>query len=72
MLKPTVKLARSAIFNHPGNQVDHYTEQCWQHWIAEAIAYALPDVKELELSNSFWPDMPSVDRLLPRKLHPVI
>ena len=41
ILKPTVNLTRSAIFNHPGNQVDHHTEQCRQHWIAEAIAYAL-------------------------------
>ena len=69
MLKPTVKLTHSAIFNHPGNQVNHYTEQCWQHQITEAIAYALPKVKELELSNSFWPNMPSVDHLPPQKLH---
>ena len=65
MLKPTVKLTCSAIFNHFGNQVNHYTEQCQQHWIAETIIYALPKVKELELSDSFWPNMPSVDYLPP-------
>jgi len=68
MLKPTEQLTRSVIFNHPGNQADSYTEQCQLHWIAEAIAYAIPKVKELDIVADFWPSMPIIDRLLPRKL----
>ena len=30
--------------------------------------YILPKVKELELSDLFWPNIPLVDRLPPRKL----
>jgi len=63
MLKPTVKLTCGAIFNHPGNQANHYTQQCQLYWIAEAIAYALPKAKKLELPNAFWPNMPTIDCL---------
>ena len=65
MLKPTEQLTRSVIFNHPGNQADSYTEQCQLHWIAEAIAYAIPKVKELDIVADFWPSMPIIDYLLP-------
>ena len=69
MLKPMVKLTHGAIFNHPGNQADHHMQQYQLYWIAEAIAYALPKVKKLELPDAFWPDMPIIDHLLLQKLH---
>ena len=53
MLKPTEQLTRSAIFNHPGNQADSYTEQCQLHWIAEAIVYTILKVKELDIAADF-------------------
>jgi len=43
-------------------------EQCQLYWIAKAIAYTIPKVKELDIAADFWPSMPIIDRLLPRKL----
>ena len=63
ILKPTVKLTYSIIFNYPSNQVNYYTEQCWQYWITKTIIYTLPKVKEVELFNLFQPNIPLVDYL---------
>jgi hypothetical protein len=34
----------------------------------EAVAYAIPKVKELYTGADFWPNIPLVDRLAPNKL----
>ena len=63
MLKPIVRLICSAIFNYPGNQADGYIKQCQLYWIAEAITYTIPKVKELNITTDFWPSMPITDYL---------
>ena len=68
MLKPTEQLTYSAICNYPRNQVDSYIEQCQLYWIAKAIAYTIPKVKELNIAADFQPSIPIIDRLLPQKL----
>ena len=44
-------------------------EQYWQYQIAEAVVYIFPKVKELELFNSFWPDIPTVNCLPLQRLY---
>ena len=58
------QLTCSVIFNYPSNQADSYIEQCQLYWIAKAIAYIIPKIKELNIAVDFWPSMPIIDCLL--------
>ncbi len=53
MLKFTKQLTHNVIFNYFGNQADGYTKQCQLYWIAEAIVYAIPKIKKIDVTIDF-------------------
>lgn len=82
MLRLEVALDPCGIFLAAGNQDDEILRGCQRYWIAEAIRYTHREaVEELFIEGkptstgqmrrqvvlTGWPDLPSVERLPPRK-----
>jgi hypothetical protein len=82
MLRPEVALDPCDIYLAPGNQDDEILRGCQRYWIAEAIRYTHREaVEELFTDHNptttgqmrkrvvltDWPELPSVERLPPRK-----
>lgn len=79
MLRPGTALAPCDIYLAPGNQDDEILHGCQRFWIAEAIRYTHREaVEELFIDHNLeqtrkriilanWPEIPSIERLPPRK-----
>ena len=82
MLRPEVALDPCDIYLATGNQNDEILHSCQRYWIAEAIRYTHHEAVE-ELFTDYnpttigqmrkqvvltdWPELPSIERLPPRK-----
>jgi hypothetical protein len=82
MLHPKVALDPCDIYLATGNQDDEILHGCQRYWIAEAIRYTHREAVEELFTNhnptatgqmrkqvvlTDWPELPSIERLPPRK-----